>query len=435
MATSYKKGQQFAKDGKTMQIISVNADGTATYAEVDKRTGKLKQGFQGNLPALGGKGGSSSSTPLMDAIAREKEETSGGVSLEDYNNDSLNGQLSDKERFYYNELGFEEIDAQVTLGILTQGEADNKKAQLILDNEGLYEKAQAWDEDLAEDWPVLFGYDDRFPTVKNSVGYFYNNEYEKPLILDVTDEEINIAFDEGRITQEQRNKIFQQRDIAKIEWEEKWPVSRWESRRKAGEGTSEIEQDIYRTAIESLKAKGFSVEKEPYSFTIIDDKTGKIIMQYWPDGTRDEWCRSRHDISYANDMPYWPFYERYDNSKPTKYEQGRVQREDLFRIATVNGRGETIKTSEPTITSEDEIEAAKRDVSKDFIKIAKRARRNSRRNFLRYEDETWRGSVRRSADVLSRTAGNVALEVVAFGYGTYRVVTAPFRAVWKFFTG
>jgi len=52
MASGYKVGQKFARDGKTMQIISVNPDGTATYSEYDHHTGKLKKGFQGNLPAI-----------------------------------------------------------------------------------------------------------------------------------------------------------------------------------------------------------------------------------------------------------------------------------------------------------------------------------------------------------------------------------------------
>ena len=52
MKNKYKVGQKFAKNGKTMQIISANTDGTATYAEFDVKTGKLKPGFQGTLPAI-----------------------------------------------------------------------------------------------------------------------------------------------------------------------------------------------------------------------------------------------------------------------------------------------------------------------------------------------------------------------------------------------
>jgi hypothetical protein len=52
MKHGYKVGQRFAKDGKTMQIISTNNDGTATYSQVDVKTGKLTKGFQGTLPAI-----------------------------------------------------------------------------------------------------------------------------------------------------------------------------------------------------------------------------------------------------------------------------------------------------------------------------------------------------------------------------------------------
>jgi hypothetical protein len=52
MKNGYKVGQKFARDGKTMQIISANPDGTATYAEFDLKTGKLKPGFKGTLPAI-----------------------------------------------------------------------------------------------------------------------------------------------------------------------------------------------------------------------------------------------------------------------------------------------------------------------------------------------------------------------------------------------
>lgn len=459
MATSYKKRQQFAKDGKTMQIISVNADGTATYAEVDKRTGKLKQGFQGNLPALGNKGGGSSTSPLMDAIALETEETSGTISLEDYSGHNQ-PSLSDRERFYYNEFGFEDVDEQVALGILTQEESDKYKAKIIEDNKFLYEKAQSWDEDLAEDWPVLPEYNEHFPTAtktwvdtgrlnvmgnpirKEVFGYFSEKD-QKPLILNVKDKEINTAFDEGLITEEQREKIFKQRDIAKREWEETWPASRWSRRREGGFNISELEQDIYRPAIEKLKAEGFSVEKENYSFRVIDDKTGKTIMQYWPDGWHDEYDnKDKHDIYYEKDLPDKGYYDKYDNREERIWTQGAVQRSDLYgRVRggyDDNGIYYEKTIAVPTITSEDEIEAAKRDVSKDFVKIAKRARRNSRKNFLRYEDQTWRGVVLGGAitagDVLLRWTGKAASGVGFATVGVVYFATAPVRAVWKFFT-
>jgi len=36
--TSYRIGDRFVKNGRTMQIISVNPDGTATYSEVETKT-------------------------------------------------------------------------------------------------------------------------------------------------------------------------------------------------------------------------------------------------------------------------------------------------------------------------------------------------------------------------------------------------------------
>ena len=52
MKNGYKVGQRFVKEGKTMQIISTNKDGTATYSQVDNKTGKLMKGFHGTLPAI-----------------------------------------------------------------------------------------------------------------------------------------------------------------------------------------------------------------------------------------------------------------------------------------------------------------------------------------------------------------------------------------------
>lgn len=51
MSKQYIKGATLNVKGKKVQIISVNADGTATYSNV-KKDGTLEQGIAGNLPAI-----------------------------------------------------------------------------------------------------------------------------------------------------------------------------------------------------------------------------------------------------------------------------------------------------------------------------------------------------------------------------------------------
>jgi len=49
---SYTVGHEFVKNDQTMRIVSVNTDGTATYAKVNQRTGKASKWFKKKLPAL-----------------------------------------------------------------------------------------------------------------------------------------------------------------------------------------------------------------------------------------------------------------------------------------------------------------------------------------------------------------------------------------------
>lgn len=202
MTTKYKKGQKFTKDGKTMQIISVNADGTATYAEVDKRTGKLKQGFQGNLPALNG----SSKTPTVDTITRlveyqeRREETSIGFtgrpfSLSEYNEQS--SQVYDEEyEWYKTELGLDEMSQAEATKALEWGKRNR-----------LYEKAQAYDEYMNETYHTP-DYDGSFPS--DSEG--------RPLILRINPEWVRAAANRNDITREQENKFYEFQSEASTIW-------------------------------------------------------------------------------------------------------------------------------------------------------------------------------------------------------------------------
>lgn len=54
MKNSYKVGQRFTKNGKTMQIVSIKKNGTAAYSQVNIRTGKLVKGLKGTLPSING---------------------------------------------------------------------------------------------------------------------------------------------------------------------------------------------------------------------------------------------------------------------------------------------------------------------------------------------------------------------------------------------